>query len=65
MPKFPIVSCSQCGTEFGAGDHGYSYCRHHRLVAAIIAASDHATAQRVLDDIRNDASRSASCFDTQ
>lgn len=29
-PRFANVSCSQCGGEFGPGDHGYSDCRSHR-----------------------------------
>lgn len=28
--KFPNVSCSQCGGEFGPGDHGFSYCENHK-----------------------------------
>lgn len=28
-PKFENVSCSQCGQEFGPGDHGFSHCRNH------------------------------------
>jgi hypothetical protein len=28
-PRFPFVTCSQCGREFGPGDHGYSHCRDH------------------------------------
>lgn len=27
--KFENVSCSQCGREFGPGDHGYSHCADH------------------------------------
>ncbi len=29
-PKFPKTHCSQCGGEFGPGDHGYSHCEDHR-----------------------------------
>lgn len=29
-PKFETIFCSQCGQEFGPGDHGYSHCRDHR-----------------------------------
>jgi hypothetical protein len=29
MPKFENVSCSQCGRDFGPGDHGFSHCRDH------------------------------------
>ncbi len=28
-PHFPNVSCSQCGRDFGLGDHGFSHCRNH------------------------------------
>ena len=28
-PKFSKVSCSQCGGEFGPGDHGFSHCENH------------------------------------
>jgi hypothetical protein len=30
-PKFEQTSCSQCGREFGPGDHGYSHCADHGL----------------------------------
>jgi hypothetical protein len=29
--KFQNTFCSQCGEEFGPGDHGYSHCSNHRL----------------------------------
>lgn len=29
-PKFANVSCSQCGQEFGPGDHGFSHCENHK-----------------------------------
>lgn len=29
MPKFENTYCSQCGAEFGPGDHGYSHCSDH------------------------------------
>lgn len=28
-PRFPNVSCSQCGRDFGPGDNGFSHCRNH------------------------------------
>jgi len=28
--KFPVVTCSQCGGEFGPGDHGFSHCENHK-----------------------------------
>lgn len=30
LPRFRAVFCSQCGGEFGPGDHGYSHCRDHQ-----------------------------------
>lgn len=29
-PRFEKTFCSQCGGEFGPGDHGYSHCDQHR-----------------------------------
>ncbi len=29
-PRFPDVSCSQCGQSFGPGDSGFSHCANHR-----------------------------------
>lgn len=29
-PKFENVSCSQCGQEFGPGNHGFSSCTSHK-----------------------------------
>lgn len=31
-PRFANVSCSQCGQDFGPGNHGYSSCSSHREV---------------------------------
>lgn len=28
-PTFPNVSCSQCGRDFGPGEHGFSHCKSH------------------------------------
>lgn len=28
--RFANVSCSQCGQDFGPGDHGFSHCENHR-----------------------------------
>lgn len=33
MVKYDNVSCSQCGRDFGPGDHGFSHCNHHRKIA--------------------------------
>jgi hypothetical protein len=32
--RFPHVFCSQCGEDFGPGEHGYSHCSDHRKVTA-------------------------------
>ena len=29
-PRFNNTYCSQCGDEFGPGEHGYSHCDDHR-----------------------------------
>lgn len=34
-PRFPNVTCSQCGGEFGPGDHGFSHCENHRHLRRI------------------------------
>jgi hypothetical protein len=28
--RFAVVSCSQCGKDFGPGDHGFSRCVDHK-----------------------------------
>lgn len=28
-PKFDNCSCSQCGKDFGPGEHGFSHCDSH------------------------------------
>lgn len=33
-PRFEITYCSQCGGEFGPGDHGYSHCLSHCIKGA-------------------------------
>ncbi len=37
-PKFEKTYCSQCGKEFGPGDHGYSHCSDHKSDAKNEAA---------------------------
>ena len=27
--RFPMVSCSQCGGDFGPGNDGFSHCDNH------------------------------------
>jgi len=29
IPRFPNVYCSQCGRDFGPGEHGFSSCDQH------------------------------------
>ena len=38
--KFQNTFCSQCGGEFGPGDHGYSHCRNHQRFANHLGYSD-------------------------
>ena len=33
-PRWPNVSCSSCGEEFGPGDSGFSHCEHHAHLVA-------------------------------
>jgi hypothetical protein len=33
-PRFPNVSCSQCGRDFGPGDNGFSHCWNHSPIKA-------------------------------
>ena len=28
-PRFPNVFCTECGQDFGPGEHGFSHCRNH------------------------------------
>ena len=34
--KFANVSCSQCGNDFGPGDHGFSHCQDHATKLEVI-----------------------------
>ena len=34
IPKFKVTYCSQCGGEFGPGNHGYSHCTDHKAQSA-------------------------------
>lgn len=44
--RFENVSCSQCGREFGPGDHGFSHCQDHpghkrdEMLAELIEMAD-------------------------
>jgi len=40
MARFPNVSCSQCGQDFGPGDYGFSFCASHAVVAKGQAITD-------------------------
>jgi hypothetical protein len=35
--RFPNVSCSQCGRDFGPGNHGFSHCDQHYTVEQLAA----------------------------
>ena len=39
-PKFANVFCSQCGQEFGPGDHGFSHCENHKRHNSNYTAGD-------------------------
>ena len=32
--RFTSVACSECGSDFGPGDHGYSHCDAHQGVVS-------------------------------
>lgn len=34
--RFKNVSCSNCGHDFGPGDHGYSHCEDHEKEMALV-----------------------------
>lgn len=36
LPKFEKTYCSNCGKEFGPGDHGYSHCENHAGVTPVL-----------------------------
>lgn len=35
MAKFEKTYCSQCGGEFGPGDHGFSHCSTHEVLSRV------------------------------
>lgn len=45
FPRFPNVSCSQCGRTFGPGDHGYSECRKHKAISRAVGKAWKTTKQ--------------------
>ena len=45
-PKFANVFCSQCGQEFGPGDHGFSHCENHKRHNATVQAAGGALSAR-------------------
>lgn len=38
--KFAQTWCSQCGREFGPGNHGFSHCENHAAIDALAAERD-------------------------
>jgi len=36
-PRFKNVFCSQCGQDFGPGEHGFSHCRNHAALKQSLA----------------------------
>lgn len=44
--RFPSVSCSQCGHDFGPGDSGFSSCHEHQRRPAELARKTDAAIQR-------------------
>lgn len=34
-PRFQNTFCSQCGAEFGPGNHGFSHCENHQHLRRI------------------------------
>jgi hypothetical protein len=56
--RFPNTYCSQCGGEFGPGDHGYSHCQDHRMNAMTPAnyselANEHVVGVMLVEAIGN------------
>jgi hypothetical protein len=47
--KFQRTYCSQCGAEFGPGDHGYSHCEDHAPSEAAPLPHEIAAATALLD----------------
>lgn len=39
-PHFAKTYCSQCGGEFGPGDHGFSHCQDHRSLMGVAPLED-------------------------
>lgn len=37
IARFDKTFCSQCGREFGPGDHGFSHCSTHETLAQVKA----------------------------
>ncbi|MGN6085841.1 Lar family restriction alleviation protein [Trinickia sp.] len=47
-PRFQNTFCSQCGGEFGPGNHGFSHCEHHRSAPAAPAVAPKSDAKSSL-----------------
>jgi hypothetical protein len=39
-PRFSNIFCSQCGRDFGPGEHGYSHCENHAAAPTIPQAAE-------------------------
>lgn len=53
--RFPNVSCSNCGRDFGPGDHGFSHCwQHGPRLAGLDARELGEFIADALDDIQSD-----------
>ena len=46
-PRFPVVSCSQCGEAFGPGASGYSHCYDHAGAVAMDESAEWAAVHGV------------------
>lgn len=49
QPRFENVSCSNCGQDFGPGDHGFSHCEDHQPTRTITRE------ERLADELANEA----------
>jgi hypothetical protein len=52
-PKFEKTYCSNCGREFGPGNHGYSHCENHLHLQSINSTGvpmDHRRALQLLSE---------------
>lgn len=47
MARYENVSCSQCGEDFGPGDHGFSSCKSHGVKKDYMTMNDDEWVSRV------------------